>query len=533
MNKIQHDLAEGRTEAMASQQTIDKIISKETFAEQRGLWRSQGLKVVHCHGAFDLLHPGHIAHLEEARQLGDILVTTVTAAAYVNKGPGRPYFSDELRMKSLAALECVDYVILSENETALEIIGYVQPDFYVKGKEYENFEADISQNIEKEAAAVRNCGGEVYFTDDRVVFSSSRLLNHNFEVFPPGVKEYSQDLAAKYTFADIQKIIEDLASLKVLVVGDAVIDEYVFTHVMGLMSKDRGLSSRYLKEESYLGGVLVVARHLAAFADNVSVCTMMGQEAPIHSQMLNELSKDMFLDLCIDPFFQTIRKRRFIEKRGIRDEYDKLFSINYLMENEQSEKVNRTAFYQKLDKIIPAFDMVVVADYGHGTLDQKAMDIIQEKSKFIALNCQTNSTNYGMNLITKYHRADAFTLDQREIGLAYGTPSQDYAFLLTRLRKDLNSSGGWLTLGSLGAMAIDADGNTSQAPALTLSVQDTVGAGDAFFALSSICAGRQLPFEIGSFFGNIAGALAANVLGNSRAVGKLEFLKYASTLLKI
>jgi len=510
-----------------------KILSPQEFLDKRDNFRQQGKKVIHCHGVFDLLHPGHIVHLEEAKRLGDILVITVTAASYVNKGPGRPYFTDELRMKSLAALECVDYVILSENETAMEIINYVQPDYYVKGKEYENFEADLSQNIEKEIAAVRSYGGEAYFTDNPVVFSSTKLLNHNFEVFPRGVKEYTQDLASRYNFAEIKNIVEDLSRLKVLVVGDAVIDEYVFSSVLGLMSKDRGLSGRYLKEESYLGGVLVVARHLAAFIENVSVCTLIGQEASIHSQMLNELSGDMFLDLCIDPFFQTTRKRRFIEKRGIREEYDKLFSINYLMEEEQNDKVNRDAFHRKLNTIIPAYDMVIVTDYGHGALDQKAMDIIQERSKFIALNCQTNSTNYGMNLITKYSRADVFSLDQREISLAYSTRSTDYAFLLAKLKKHLNSQGGWLTLGSLGAMAIDADGNTAQAPALTLSVQDTVGAGDAFFALSSICAKLELPFEIGTFFANIAGALAANVLGNSKASNKLEFLKFAATLLNV
>ncbi|NLD46356.1 MAG: adenylyltransferase/cytidyltransferase family protein [Clostridiaceae bacterium] len=508
-----------------------KIISLQDFKTKRDTFRCQGNKVIHCHGVFDLLHPGHIAHFEEAKQLGDVLVISVTAAPYVNKGPGRPYFSDELRMRSLAALECVDYVVLSENETAIEIIENIKPDYYVKGKEYEDYEADITQNIEKEIAAVREYGGDVYFTDDRIVFSSTKLLNHNFEVFPPGVKEYTQDLAARYSFAEIKNIVEDLSVRKVLVVGDAVIDEYVFSSVMGLMSKDRGLSSRYLKEETYLGGALVVARHLAAFSKNVSVCTLIGQEAPIHSQMLNELSKDMFLDLCIDPFFQTTRKRRFIEKRGIRDEYDKLFSINYLMEEEQSDKVNRNVFYQKLEKTIPAFDVVIVADYGHGALDQKAMDIIQEKSNFMALNCQTNSTNFGMNLITKYDRADVFTLDQREISLACSSRSTEYPLLLARLKQRLKSRGGWLTLGSLGAMSIDADGNTTQAPALTLNVQDTVGAGDAFFAISSLCAGLELPFDIGAFFGNIAGALAANVIGNSRATNKPEFLKFLATLL--
>ena len=78
--------------------TDEKIISKEDFLELRQAFRDAGKKVVLCHGVFDLLHYGHIEHLEEAKKQGDILVVSVTAAKYVNKGPGRPYFDDRQRM---------------------------------------------------------------------------------------------------------------------------------------------------------------------------------------------------------------------------------------------------------------------------------------------------------------------------------------------------------------------------------------------------------------------------------------------------
>lgn len=508
-----------------------KIVLSSDFLVNRQKYRKEGLRVIHCHGVFDLLHPGHIEHLEEAKSLGDILVVSVTSAPFVNKGPGRPYFSDELRMKSLAALGCVDFVLLSESTTVIKLLEYIQPDLYVKGKEYEQSENDVTQNIDKEIEKVRSFGGEVHFTDGDI-FSSTSLLNRNFPIFPPNVKEYAQDLAARYSFEDIKKMLDEIRNLKVLVVGDIVVDEYVFCSVQGLMSKDRAFSARYLGEERYMGGSLAVARHLSSFVDNVTVCSIVGEEPHIHSQILNDLSKGVLLDLQFDPGFRTVVKRRFIEKRGIRNEYDKLFSINFLTGETEDEQAGRNMFNKKLANNIENYDLVVATDYGHGLIDNATLDILQDKAKFLAVNCQTNSSNYGTNLITKYHRADTFTLDQRELSLAYSTASQDYQYFLAKLKKQLNTSMGWLTLGSLGALAIDRDESVSQGPALTLVVQDTVGAGDAFYTLSSLCAKSGLPVEIGTFFGNIAGALKANVLGNSKAVNKVDFLKCAATLLK-
>lgn len=510
---------------------FSKIVDKETFRKIRQELREQGKKVVHCHGVFDLLHPGHIAHLEEAKSVGDILVVTITSAPFVNKGPGRPYFNDELRMKSLAALASVDYVLLSESSAAFEVIDLVQPDLYVKGKEYQNHDEDVTQNIAKEAERVTSHGGEVYYTDG-VTFSSTSLLNNNFRVFAPYVKEYMKEFSVRYPFAEFKKMVEELGKLKVLVVGDIIIDEYVFCLVKGLMSKDRAFSAKYLSEERYLGGSLAVARHLSSFVDNVTVCGLVGQEAHLHSQMLNDLSSDMLLDLQFDPYFRTVVKRRYIEKRGKREEYDKVFSLNFLMDDEQDPRIDRQAFYRKLSRNLGCYDLVVITDYGHGLLDQQAMEIIQEKAKFLALNCQTNSSNYGTNIITKYHRADTFALDQREIGLAYSTDSRDYSSLLSKLCRHLGSSMGWLTLGSEGALAVNSSGHCEQQPALTLTVQDTVGAGDAFYALSSLCAKADFPPEVGAFCGNIAGAMAANVLGNREAVRKGDFLKFATTMLK-
>ena len=514
--------------------TIDgKIISQSAFQQLREEFRTKGMKVAHCHGVFDLLHPGHIAYLEEAKSLVDRLVVTITAAPYVNRGPGRPFFSDELRMQSLAALSCVDYVLLVEAPTAIEIIEIVQPEYYVKGQEYAVATDDVTGNIVPEVNQVRKYGGDVYFTTG-VVFSSTKLINNNFAVFPPGVKEFVEKFASQYSFDDVRNIIDSLENLKVLVIGDVIIDEYIFCTVQGLMSKDRGLSTHYNHEERYLGGTLAIARHLANFSNNVTVTGIIGTESrAIHNQIIKDIGQKIHVDLQLDDNCCTVVKRRFVERHGVRNEYDKLLSINYLPDERQETLIDRKRFNENLKNKISQYDLVLVADYGHGLMDHTTMKIIEENASFLAINCQTNSSNYGTNLITKYSRADIFTLDERELQLACASRTGEPGVLLSQLRKRFNGSTGWVTLGSLGSICIEDNQAINRTPALTLTVQDTVGAGDAFFSLVSMCACVGAPAEVSSFISNIAGAVAANILGNSRAVTKAELLKFGTTLLKI
>jgi len=509
-----------------------KLIIPESFLSICSKIKVQRKRLVHCHGVFDLLHPGHIEHLQKAKALGDILIVTVTDDPFVNKGPGRPYFTAQLRMASLAALDCVDYVMLSTAKTAEEVITVIQPDIFAKGQEYADTANDVTGKIDIEAALVRKLGGEVVFTDG-IVFSSSKLLNNAFPTMPENVKLYLKDFAARYSFAGLRDGLEAKQGVRVLVVGDIIIDEYLFCNVQGLISKAHGLSARYQREERYLGGALAVARHLSGFSQHVTVCGLVGNEPHIHTQLLADMSGKMKLDLQFENNFTTVVKRRFVQRHGIRDDYDKLFSISYLGEELAVNKVDRLPFYSRLETAVSENDLVVIVDYGHGLVDDTVMAILQDKAKFLSINCQTNSTNYGTNLITKYSRADAFTLDQREIQLAFAdrlTPEKE---LLEKLAAKLGSQQGWLTQGSQGATGIDSNLAMHTCPALTLKVKDTMGAGDAFFALASLCACGNDPVEVGTFWGNIAGGLAANTIGNAQPVGKEETLKFAMTMLKI
>ena len=174
----------------ATRQKIQDLDALEVKSKQLN---EEGKRIVLCHGTFDLIHTGHIRHLQEAKKQGDLLFATITADNYVSKGPGRPVFSEMLRAENLSALTCVDYVAIVRAPTAEQPISKIKPHIYVKGKEYKDAADDLTGNITKEKQLVEKFGGEIYFTDD-ITFSSSNLLKEHFGVFPPEIKSYLNSL---------------------------------------------------------------------------------------------------------------------------------------------------------------------------------------------------------------------------------------------------------------------------------------------------------------------------------------------------
>lgn len=510
---------------------MDKIVSKEEFKTNIKLkLKNEGKTIALCHGVFDLVHPGHVIHLEQAKEMADILVVSITAAQFVRKGPDRPYFNDEMRMKFLSALECVDYVMLSDGYTVDDIIEAVRPDIYVKGEEYEKAEKDITGKISEERALVEKYGGRLAFTSGDV-FSSTKLINTAMSGLSEEVRQYMETFVTKHNMSEVMEYADKISKLKILVIGDVIIDKYTYCNVQGTMSKDIGYSARESHSEEYLGGSAAIARHLSNFTDSVTLMSIIGNEEEIRLRFFDELADSIHLELMYSSEFPTIIKHRYLTRNAKREEYRKIFSVNNIPEKMQYEKEVRRKFNEKLKERVSDFDVVFVCDFGHGLLDAEAIRIVQEKAKLLVLNCQTNSTNKGLNIITKYTRADFFSLDQEELKLALPEDALDEEAGLKKLAKYLGGNG-WLTRGSAGAWGI-CEGEILECPAFALSVKDTVGAGDAFYAVAGCFAAAGASTELGIFMGNIGGALGANIVGNKDAIEKVNVLKYANTLMNV
>ena len=209
-------------------------------------------KIVLCHGVFDLLHVGHIRYFEQAKKYGDVLVVTLTPDRFVNKGPNRPAFSEMLRAEAIASLNIVDYVAVNEWPTAVETIQRLMPDIYAKGSEYKKPENDLTGKIVDEENAVTSIGGKIVFTED-IVFSSTALINNYLPSFSEDLKCYLKDFFHHYSAEDIISCLKNTKNKKVLVIGEAIIDEYQYCEPIGMATKDPIIAVRFLSKEKFAG----------------------------------------------------------------------------------------------------------------------------------------------------------------------------------------------------------------------------------------------------------------------------------------
>lgn len=506
-----------------------KIIPFEKAPELFARLRQEGHKIVQCHGTFDLVHPGHIYHLEEARELGDLLVITITGEHHVNKGPGRPYFNDTLRAKNLAALESVDYVVVVPFPAAVEAIECVCPHIYCKGREYESAEIDVTGNIHDDIATVQKYGGEVHYIGS-VVFSSSKLINEHFDHIPAEVKEFCHTLASECPPDKFREIIEKFSQLRVLVIGDIIIDRYSYLKVQGLTSKNRILSGRFINEETQAGGALAIQRHIAQFTNHVDLFGLLGREPWVDDFIRSYLPKKH--DRCLrDENFTTIIKQRFVEPICEGKELSKLFAINFI-DAKPPKEVLVQRILEQLEDLLPQYDLIVVADFGHGIMSEMVRRFVESKAKFMALNCQTNSNNHGFNIISRqYQRADCFSLDQQELLLSCAQQHIDFEKELQKLKKKLGATYAWLTRGSIETIGLKSGEDPSIISPFENRAIDTVGAGDAFYAITALAAYQQLSGQLTTFIGQLAGAQAIRIVGNNTPISKAALLKAGMALL--
>lgn len=511
---------------------MGEITTKAEFPAIRERLRREGKTVAQCHGVFDLVHPGHIKHFEEARKLADVLVVSITAAKYVRKGPDRPYFDDAARMDFLTAIKYIDYVLLSEGYTGEDVIETVRPDFWVKGIEYADRKNDVTQAQDREVALVRKYGGDIRFTEG-VQFSSTYLINKALAPFSEELLQFMYRFKETYSYDDVRERIESLDSLSVLVVGDTIIDEYIYCAPPGQMSKSSGYSTRILKKERSLGGSLAIARHAYAFTKRVAVLSPIGTEPEVLAEIGAEMDGGIERQFIESDSFSTIVKTKYMVENEKRKELDKLFSVNNVTSPAAIPEESRARLHQRLLEEADKYDVVFCCDFGHGTIDGETIGILQKKARFLAVNCQTNATNYGLNLITKYQKASVFALDQKELKLAVQNEFLSEQESLTLLKRKISAEEGWLTRGSKGAYGISREDEITDCPAVSTRVRDTVGAGDAFLTLAALAAAAGAGNDMSTFLGNIAGALGANIVGNTQAIDRRNVLKFAATLMNV
>lgn len=511
---------------MAGTEARSKIKTLDELAGIIAQLKDGGQTIVHCHGVFDLLHPGHIRHFEAAKRQGDILVVTITPDEYVTKGPGHPFFHEQLRAESVAALESVDYVAINAWPTAVETIRKLKPDVYSKGSDYASPGEDLTGKIVEEEAAIRSVGGHIHFTDE-ITFSSSRLLNAYFDVVPEETRGFLKEFRHNYSSKDVINRFQTLKTMKVLVIGDTIIDEYHYCAPLGKSPKENLIPARYLREESSVGGILAIANHIAGYCDRVDVVTCLGMENSQEDFIRERLKANVNARFFYRPRASTIVKRRFIEFDFLR----KLFEVYFIDDSPLPESLSREVC-RHLRSNIADYELVLVADYGHGFLGGEIINVLCEGARFLAVDTQMNSANIGFNLITKYPRADYFCINEPELRLATHDDISPVNSLVVKVAAGLGCRHAAITQGNRGSTIYDEKDGITAIPVFSREVLDRVGAGDAYLAITSPCVAASFPSALVGFIGNAVGALAIRIIGNRSSVEPGDLFRYMTTLLK-
>jgi cytidyltransferase-like protein len=465
-------------------------------------------KIVLCHGTFDIVHPGHLFHFEEARSQGDILVVTVTGDKYVNK-KNKLFFNEKLRSKQLAALDMVDYVAVIQEPSALTSINFLKPDVYVKGKEYSDLLSDPSANIIKEKELVESFGGTIYFTNGEE-YSSTKIgyftgtmteaserglsINLNYPKFKD-LSEYGFELI------DLKRYLSDIRKLKVCLIGETIIDEWCFVKLHSISHKSKCISGEEKKRVQQIGGSGIIAQHLGNFVNHVDFFTNNnGHNMYAENVRLRPLSSAL------------IKKTRFINDD----------TQNVIYENKIIEKA--TVEHEKLPADLSEYDMVLISDFGHGLIDEMlACEIVQHCKTFLAVQVQSNSSNYGFNLLKKYPYADYYSMNRLEAELQIQNRSSSRNELVNKIMTTIHSKYFAVTFGEQGASLRDGT-NTYDLPAITSYIKDPIGCGDAFFTFSALALKTGTKPPIALLSGNIGAAIMAQKFCNEAPVSFQEFL---------
>jgi len=496
-------------------------MSDETIAGKISSLReiNPDIRIGLCHGVFDVLHVGHINHFKEAKSLCDILVVSITADKFVNKGPNRPLQKELDRKEILEALSDVDLVIISNYQTSLEMISRVKPTIYFKGQEYSDLKGDITGNIELEVEALTAIGGRIHFTSG-VINSSSSIIN----AFMLDKNDEAQTWISNNRdglFDDLTRAINDIAKLKVVIIGELILDEYRFTQALGKVSKQPILAHREHSRKVLCGGSLAIARHVESFAKETKLITLVGKDyEERYSNLVNDSLVDIDLFVLSDKNRPTVRKIRYIDQNSGAHVFEK-----YVMNDSFLETTVRNDLIDLIDREVKDCDLVLICDFGHGMFDPEVTAYLNNlPSHKLCINVQANAGNGGKNTINKFPKRLMASLNGSELELLLRQTGIEFKSIVNNYLKFEGSENLVVTHGSKG-LAIRSGGDIIEVPALTSTVVDKVGAGDAVFAMSALFFGVNASLPANAFASSLAGAMSAKTFGNSIPISKSELLK--------
>ena len=481
-----------------------KIISKKNIKAKTKEIKKENKKIILCHGNFDVVHPGHVRHLIYAKSKADVLIVSITADKFINKGTYRPHVPEKIRALNLAAFEVVDYVVIDHNRTSIPIINLIKPNFFAKGFEYQK-NKKLPLETQDEYNLMKKIKGNMIFTPGDIVFSSTKLINN----YPPDIKiEKLITLmeSNRLSFEKLNDIIESFQKIRIHVVGDIIVDTYTETALIGGQTKTPTISVLKEKNFDYIGGAGVVALNLHKAGASVSLSTVIGNDK------LGYFVKKSMKDK-VKLFSYTDNLRPTTNKNLIVCNNYRLLKIDTL----DNQPVTKQAIDIMINDIntIKDLDAVIFSDFRHGIFNKSSIELFSKKIKNIFRAADSQVASRWGN-ISDFLNFDLITPNEKEARFAVSDQDSSISLLSRKLLDTSKCKNLILKLGSRGVFAVEnkTNGKSFHIDSFANQVVDSVGTGDAMLSYASLAYISSKSLLASIIIGSAAAAVKCEKEGN-------------------
>lgn len=464
--------------------------------------KAGGQRIAFVSGNFNILHPGHLRLLKFASEVADFVVVGLRPDT-----TNGVTVAGAMRLESIRALSLVYEAVLLDGSVS-DFISLLKPDIVVKGKEFER-----RQNPEAEAIAAY--GGKLIFSSGEMQFASMELLRNEYSNSLFSTIQKPREFPARHRFhmADLRTLLDAISGMRVAVIGDVIIDDYITCDPLGMSQEDPTIVVTPIETKTFVGGAGVVASHAQALGATTSFFTVFGRDeaATYAAEQLSD--RGVEVNGFVDETRPTTRKQRF------RAHGKTLLRVNHLRQHAVSDEIMRSII-ERMEMALRATDLLMFSDFNYGCLPQALVEAICELATkngvVVAADSQASSQ---VSDISRFSGMTLVTPTEREARLAMQDTASGLAVLAEDLRTKAAAKNVIITLGGDGMLVHGRgeDGNylTDRLPAFNQAPKDVAGAGDSLFTATSmaLCSGADIWRS--AYLGGVAAACQVSRVGNS------------------
>ena len=375
-------------------------------------------------GKFEVLHPGHLRLFRFAQELGDRLIVGVLSDRLVaEQEPESHVVPEDLRLEGVRSNSSVDEAIFIDKPIE-RVIEEIRPDYVVKGKEHEN-----SFNLELEA--VKQYGGRLVFSSGEVVFSSLDLIRKNFKDTDQKVARIPKKYLDRHGFQtkDLVNIIQSFSELKICVIGDLIIDEYITCNPLGMSQEEPNIVVTPIDSNRYIGGAGIVAAHAAGLGAKVHYFGVSGEDK------ISLFAQEKLSDYGVETHLIRDESRPTTLKKRYRAQGQTLLRVSHLHHDSIDHNIQKIML-REIEKTISDCALLVFSNFNYGCLPQILVDeIIARVSRSDLVMTADSQTSSQTGDISRFKNMGLLTPTEREARIALRNQQDGLAVLLERLRE--------------------------------------------------------------------------------------------------